>query len=93
MLVEDTAGARSLVRDSSPHFALFPEFQSASYLDRYNILCRKLGQERLYTSATVMATPRDAAGSGEYRDLAELTSLKTFVTSFAGHIAAEAARE
>lgn len=93
MLVEDAAGSRSPVRDSSPHFALFPEFQSASYLDRYNILCRKLVQERLYTSATVMATPRDAADSGEHRDLSELTSLKTFVTGFAGHIAAEAARE
>lgn len=92
MLVEDAAGSRSPVRDTSPHFALFPEFQNASYLDRYNILCRKLVQERLYTAATVMATPRDTAESGEYRDLAELTSLKTFVTSFAGHIAAAAAR-
>ena len=92
MLVEDTAGSRSPVRDNSPNFAVLAEFQRTSYLDRYNILCRKLVQERLYSSATVLATPRDAAASGEYRELGELTSLRTFVTSFAGHIAAEAAR-
>jgi hypothetical protein len=49
-------------------------------------------QERLYTTATIMASPRTAVTSGEFVDLSELTSLKTFVTSFAGHIAAEAAR-
>jgi hypothetical protein len=27
------------VRDTSPHFQAFPEFRSASYLGRYNILC------------------------------------------------------
>jgi hypothetical protein len=92
MLVEDAPESRSPVKDSSPHFKVFPDFQGASYLDRYNILCRKLTQEQLYTTATIMASPRTAAPTGEYADLSELTSLKTFVTSFAGHIAAEAAR-
>jgi hypothetical protein len=92
MLVEDAAESRSPVRDSSPHFPTFQEFHGASYLDRYNILCRKLIQEQLYTTATVMASPRTAADSGEFKSLSELTSLKTFITSFAGHIAAEAAR-
>src|SRR6202167_4999468 len=90
MLVEDAPESRAPVRDSSPHFPLFPEFKGASYLDRYNILCRKLTQERLYSTATVVASPRTAADSGAYTNLSELTSLKTFVTSFAGHIAAEA---
>jgi Restriction endonuclease XhoI len=80
------------VRDISPHFKVFPEFQGASYLERYNILCRKLTQERLYTTATIMASPRTAAKTGEFADLSELTVLKTFITSFAGHIAAEASR-
>jgi hypothetical protein len=30
--------------------------------------------------------------TGDYSELSEMTSLKTFVTSFAGHVAAEAAR-
>ncbi|HLJ45464.1 MAG TPA: PaeR7I family type II restriction endonuclease [Bryobacteraceae bacterium] len=93
MLVEDAPGSRTPVRDVSPHFPAFPEFRNASYLDRYNILCRKLTQERLYTTATVIASPRTASKSGKYGDLSELTSLKTFITTFAGHIAAEAARQ
>jgi hypothetical protein len=92
ILVEDAPQSRSPVRDTSPHFPLFPEFQGASYLERYNILCRKLMQERLYTTATVMASPRTAETTGDFVDLSELTGLKTFITSFAGHIAAEAAR-
>jgi hypothetical protein len=49
-------------------------------------------QERLYRTATIIASPRTAAETGDYVDLSELKGLKTFVTSFAGHIAAEAAR-
>ena len=92
MLVEDAPESRSPVRDVSPHFPTFPEFRTASYLDRYNILCRKLTQERLYTTATLLASPRTASTDGAYTDLSEITSLKTFVTTFAGHIADEAAR-
>jgi hypothetical protein len=92
MLVEDAPESRSRVRDASPHYPLFPEFSGASYLDRYNILCRKLTQERLYSTATILASPRTAAESGSYSNLSELTSLRTFITSLAGHIAAEAAR-
>jgi len=92
MLVEDAPESRSTVRDTSPHFELFPEFRGVSYLDRYNILCHKLAQERLYTTTTVLTSPRTASTTGDYIELSELTSLKTFVTAFAGHIAAEAAR-
>jgi hypothetical protein len=92
MLVEDAPASRSAVRDTSPHFEVFPEFHGASYLDRYNLLCCKLIQEGLYTTATVLASPRTAVHSGAHADLSELTSLKNFVTSFAGHIATEAAR-
>ncbi len=57
------------------------------------ILAIAAAHHRLYTTATVMASPRTAADSGDFADLSELTSLKTFIASFAGHIAAEAARE
>ena len=92
ILVEDTEGSRMPVRDVSPHYAVFQEFEGASYADRYNILCRKLVQEQLYTVASVLLSPRSAAGSGEYAELSELTALRTFVTELAGHVAAEAAR-
>lgn len=92
MLVEDCAKSRAPVNDKSPHFPTFPEFRGASYADRYNILCKKLVQEQLYTSAALMLSPRTAVDDGQFASVSELTSLKTFVTSFAGHIAAEAAR-
>lgn len=93
MLLEDAPKSRSPVNDISPHFPVFPEFEKASYADRYNILCRKLMQEQLYTAASVIVSPRSGVDSGEYSELSEMTGLKTFVTELAGHIAAEAARE
>ncbi|MDQ6739473.1 MAG: PaeR7I family type II restriction endonuclease, partial [Actinomycetota bacterium] len=92
MLVEDAAESRRPVRDASPHFPVFPEFQGASYQQRYNLFCQRLVQEQLYTTACVLTSPRTAAADGEYHDLGEMTNLKTFVTNFAGHVAAEAAR-
>lgn len=92
MMVEDAPASRSPVRDSSPHFPVFKEFQGASYLKRYDVLCQRLMQEQLYTTAAVMTSPRDAANTGSYGDMSDMTSFKTFVTSFAGHIASEAAR-
>jgi len=92
MMLEDSDGSRFPVRDASPHFKLFPEFTGASYAERYNIMCRKLMQEQLYSAASVIVSPRSASDTGEYKERSELTGLKTFVTTLAGHIAAEAAR-
>lgn len=92
IMVEDAPESRTPVRDRSPHFPVFKEFQGASYLKRYDILCQRLIQENLYGAASVIASPRTASGTGEYREISELTGMKTFVTTFAGHVAAEAAR-
>jgi type II restriction enzyme len=92
MLLEDAPRSRAPVRDASPHFPVFKEFERASYADRYNILCRKLVQEQLYTAASIIVSPRSAVDTGDYSEMGELTSLKTFVSELAGHVAAEAAR-
>jgi len=92
MLVEDEQASRTPVRDSSPHFPVFKEFQGASYLKRYDILCQRLVQEQVYTAAALLASPRTGDKTGDFSALSEMTSLKTFVTTLAGHIAAEAAR-
>lgn len=92
MLVEDAPRSRKPIRDRSQHFPVRPEFQGASYIERYNLLCKKLVQEQLYTTTAVLASPQTAINDGVFIDVSEMTSLKTFVTSFAGHIAAEAAR-
>jgi hypothetical protein len=92
MLVEDAAESRSSVRDASPHFPVFEEFKGASYLKRYDLLCQKLVQEQLYTTAALITSPRSASTTGEFAEMSSMTSLKTFVSALAGHIAAEAAR-
>jgi type II restriction enzyme len=92
MLVEDASESRTPVRDVSPHFPIFEEFQGASYLKRYDLLCQKLVQEQLYTTAALLTSPRGAADTGEYSSMSPMTSLAAFVTTLAGHIAASAAR-
>jgi hypothetical protein len=92
MVVEDASKSRAGVRESSPHFSVFPEFVGASYLQRYDILCQRLAKEQLYSAAAVIATPRTAVMDGAYSELSAMTGLRSFVASLAGHIAAEAAR-
>ncbi len=92
MLVEDHPKSRSPINSRSPHFPIFKEFRGASYITRYDILCQRLVQEQLYTTAAVVTTPRRAVRTREYGGVSTMTDLKTFVTSFAGHIAASAAR-
>jgi Restriction endonuclease XhoI len=93
MVVEDAPASRAAVRESSPHFPVFPEFVSASYLQRYDILCQRLAKEQLYSAASVIFTPRSAVSDGSYSELSTVAGLRSFVASLAGHIAAEAARK
>jgi hypothetical protein len=92
MLVEDSPGSRKPVKDVSPHFPISKDFVQASYAERYKLLCEKLVLENLYTTATLMLSPRSASTTGQYSEMSEKTGLKTFVTTFAAHIAAEASR-
>ena len=92
MLLEDCDKSNSPVSDKEPHFPVDAAFKGASYANRYDLLCKRLVQEGLYSSAAFLTSPREAATDGQYRHLSELTSLKTFVTEFAGHIASVAAR-
>ena len=68
MLVEGAAASQAPVRESSPHFPVFKEFQGASHLKRYSLLCQRLMQERLYSTAALMTSPRTEAASGENAD-------------------------
>ena len=92
ILVEDAPGSRSEVQCTSPHFPVFKEFENTSYLKRYDILCQKLVREQLYTTASVIASPREAVDNGSYSQISDMTNIRSFVSSLAGHIAATAAR-
>lgn len=92
IMVEDAPESRSTVRDASPHFPVFAEFKGASYLKRYDLLCQKLVQEQLYTTAALIASTRAAVTTGDFSEISSMTGLKTFVTTLAGHVAANASR-
>lgn len=92
MLVEDAAASRAVVKEKSPHFPVFKEYQGASYLERYDLLCQRLMKEQLYTTAALIASHRGADQAGAHAPMSDMTSFKTFVASLAGHIAGEAAR-
>ena len=92
MLLEDCKKSNNPVSDREPHFPVDPDFKGASYAIRYDLLCRRLVQEGLYSCATFITSPKEASKDGRFRHLSELTSLKNFVAEFAGHIASTAAR-
>lgn len=92
IMLEDCEKSRSPVKDNSPNFPLFLEFQGASYSERYNLLCKRLVKEQLYTAAALLLSPRGGIETGEYSDLSEMTSIRTFFAGFAARVAVEAAR-
>lgn len=92
MLVEDAPASRRPINDKSPHFPVSEAFQGASYLQRYDILCQRLMQERLYSAAALITSSRMAKMAGEHAPISDMTCFKTLVTSLAGHVAGEAAR-
>lgn len=93
MLLEDAPESRALIKETSPHYPVFPEFEGASYAERYHVLCQKLVLEQLYSAATLILSPRSASKTGTYQELSPSTGVKAFVSILAGHVAAEAARK
>ena len=91
-VLEQCPKSTTPVRFTSPHFPAMPEFENTSYAARYEILCRKLVQERLYDAAALVLTTAQAATTGAFRTASELTSPHRFAATLAGKIAAMAAR-
>ena len=86
MLLEDCERSRSPVKVLETHFRVFPEFQGASYRERYSILIEKLLRERLYDGACFLASKAEAAKSGDYIEPhAELTFAK-FISPLLAHV-------
>ena len=75
-------GSTSPVRNFEHHYPVLPEFQDATYLDRYRILCQKLILERHYTMAALICT----SGPEHFEDVSEDTSIDRFLQSFIGHL-------
>ncbi len=81
MMLEETAGSTSPVRNREPHFRVFPEFKDASYAERYRLLLMKLIRERLYDSACFLLSDRVSGRKGNYREPEPELSFEKFISS------------
>jgi Restriction endonuclease XhoI len=72
---------------------LFPAVDGVSYMERFDILCRRLMQKNLYTAASVLRTPRSAINDGAFSSVSRDTSIKAFLVSLASHTETIAAIE
>lgn len=70
------------VRNNINHYPVLPEFDNASYLERYRILCEKMMTERLYTCTALIST----SGKGTYEDVSDEVSIKRFINRLQGHL-------
>lgn len=82
MLIGRDAKSTVAVKNYTNHFPVRQEFEKASYVDRYRILCEKLMTERLYTSACLLWTE----DSDSYGNVSVELSIERFISSLQGHL-------
>lgn len=82
MVIGDDKKSTSPVRNYTNYFPVLKEFDNASYIDRYRILCEKLMTERLYTSTCLIRTKN----AKTYCDVAENLSISRFIDSLKGYL-------
>jgi hypothetical protein len=87
-LLEDCEASRRPVAVAEPHFAVFPEFKSASYGKRYELFCRKLARERHYDAAAFIMSEADSGKRGQYAEPAEDLTFVRLARSLTAHVAA-----
>lgn len=88
MLLEDSERSRSPVKVIQPHFAVFPEFKSASYRDRYAILVEKLLRDRLYDGACFLVSESATGINGGYIEPHPELTFAKFVTPLVAQVSA-----
>lgn len=84
MLLEEASGSTRPVKAQEPHFKVFPEFKSASYAKRYEILLTKLVRERLYDSACLLLSNIKTGKDGGFKQPAAELTFESFIESLLG---------
>ena len=87
MLLQDCEKSTTPVRADSPHYHLFPEFEGASYAQRYQLLCKRLMGQTLYGAASLMLSPEtDGLHPGTWRSMSEATDVRNLFTELAARL-------
>ncbi len=87
MLLEDCDRSRTAVKTVSPHFPVFPEFNGASYRERYAILIEKLLRDRLYDGACFLLSDGASAATGTYAEPHPELTFAKFVAPLLARVA------
>ena len=69
-----------------PHYSVFPEFKDASYANRYQIMCRRLVWEGLYTEAAFLTSTRKDARGTSISEPAKDLAIRPFCQSLAASV-------
>lgn len=86
-MLEDCKASTQPVRAKEPHFNVFPEFNGASYMRRYELFCRKLVLERHYTASAFIASASHDGIDGVFKAPAEDLSIERFTKTLIAHVA------
>lgn len=89
-ILEDCRKSQAPVRVKEPHFPVFPEFQDASYVKRYEVMLTKLLRERLYDGASLLLTTHDGGLKGAFSSPSKELSFRSFATRLTAHAIASA---
>ncbi|MEO0684862.1 MAG: PaeR7I family type II restriction endonuclease [Cyanobacteria bacterium J06649_11] len=65
MVVEDSSTSKRPVRIQKSRFEIFDEFKNTSYLQRYQLFCKKLMLERHYSASCLIQTTKEKKYSSE----------------------------
>jgi hypothetical protein len=88
MLLEECPASTKPVRTWEPYFSVFPEFQGASYIQKYQLLLTKLMRDRLYDAACFILSDKDGGQAGAYREPDPELAFRAFMQSLVGRILA-----
>ena len=86
MMLEDCPRSTSPVSVREPHFTVFPEFDNASYAQRYQVLLTKLVRERLYDSTCFLMSRKKSGPSGRHSFPNKNLSFVQFAASLSGKV-------
>jgi len=82
VLLEHTEASTKKVKAQQKLFKVRPEFEDTSYLDRYDLFCKRLMIKKLYNHASVIWSKPDLS----FGDYSDETSLKTFLRSYIANL-------
>lgn len=81
-LLDETVRTTSYVPRNN---ATYPRAKGISYIDRYDVMCKRLMMKGLYTATALIAAPKKTPIEGNYSSVSAQTSIQTFILKLANH--------